>query len=316
MPPTRKRKINPYKAALIIGISAIVTAAVLITAFFIINNTRKYTSPKNAMAAAGIDTSGIGKTFTNGNLSAAVEVSPGKIPKIYFCSQTDGKWKYAKSQKVTLKSDVNEAYLFTSGNKKSAICIVFGEHKDAASMKLISSEKTEKDPLTFGEANGQKFYAFTFDNFDKDKNAYTAVEYKSDGSAAVSPDYKFEEGSFHITCKGTDYNYPVSSCADAAKSFSYRLSNLSANFSVFRSDVLSSDTFVLKYNSAVHTLIEPSKIKNGGVEYKSVTITMPLEGEDSGTVYIEGAHQGIICTKSADTLKEKVLKLISGSKAS
>lgn len=313
MPPRNsKTDKKPSKKAIILIAAAVAVFAAVIAGIVIhIKNSNDYSTPEKAIEAAGLDTDNIKKVFNYSSLAAAVDVKPGADPVIYCCSLQGNKWQYIKSETLKPSSDRQSAFMFGTSDGSYALCVVFATTDKAENMKLTASDSSVKDPLGSGSAGSVKFFAFGFDDASKDTKSYTAVELDSNNQQLISPDFIFNDGSFDITCNGTDYHYPVSEVKDVASAFLKRL-NGGLDFSLFATEPNKSDTFILTYTSAVHTVIRPAELPSGGVFYDKVTVKMPLDGSDSNLIFISGCDHAVIAQSSAEKLSSAVMKLISG----
>lgn len=312
MPKQKVRKYNPYTRTLIIVIASVAIIIGVVITVLIIKNKSKTASPENALKTNNIDTSLISKIVDSDNLSVAVETLPNKTPVLYQCSKTDGKWTFEKKVTVQLRPLQNDSYIFTDKETKKAMIVLFAYDESINSVQLLSDDKSTKTPISNIKSGGQNVFVFDFNNPLQDKHSYTAIEYDKDGKELNSPNFKFNDGYFHITCNNTEYNYDVHNCTDVANSFSYRISNLTPDFSNYQRKEDKNYNFVITYNSKTNTIITPSQFKDKGIEYKKVSILMPLDGDDSHIVYLDTATRGMICSTSADSLKDKTMKLISG----
>lgn len=311
MPPRKSKDKFPFKGIIIAAVSLIVIIVGIIVVVNFAKSSKNGASPENAIKASGISTDSINKVFTATDLAAAVEVKPGSKPQIYFCSLNDSSWSYVKTVAINHKEGMLDSYLFTVKGSKQAIAIVFCDSKDTASVKLYSTGKTEKDPVSSGAANGLRFFAFTFDNAENDKATYIPFRCKDDGTAAFSGNFSFDEGSFSIRCNNTDYSYKVSECTDVAKAFKLRYANLTPEFSLVSPTPTKKD-FTITFKSPTYTLIKPSNTAANAVSYESTSITMPLDGDYNHYVYISDSNNAMIASKEPTALKNAVMKLISG----
>lgn len=314
MPPRKSNADKkPSKRAVILIAAAASVVAVAIAGIAIhIKNRNDYSTPEKAIAAAGLDTSNIVKTFNYSSLAAAVNIRPGENPVVYCCRLVDGKWRYVKSETVKPESGGQAAFMFGTSDGSYALCVVFAGTDKASGMKLAASDSTLKEALASGSSENLKFFAFGFDSPLKDAKSYTAVEFAENGEQLGSPDFAFSDGSFDITCNGTNYHYKVGEAKEVANAFMQRLNGQGLDFSLFAKAPNKSDTFIITYTSAVRTIIRPADFQSGGVSYDKVTVTMPLDGGDNNLVFISGCDHAVIAQKSAEALSGAVMKLISG----
>lgn len=312
MPKQKERKTNPYSRALIIVILSVLIIIGVIITVVVIKNKAKTATPENALKTNNIDTTLITKIVNSDDLSIAVETLPNKAPVLYQCSKADGKWTYDKKVNIDLKPLQNDSYIFTDKETNKAMLVLFAYDENISSVQLISDDKSTKSPISNIKTSGQNVFIFDFNNPLQDKHTYTAIEYNNEGKELNSPNFKFDDGYFHITCNGTEYNFNVHDCSDVANSFSYRISNLTPDFSSYQRKVDKAYDFVITYNSKTNTIVKPMDFKKNGIEYKKVSVLMPLDGDESHIVYLDTATRGMICSNSADSLKEKTMKLISG----
>lgn len=308
MPPRKTKDKFPFKGIIIVAALAIVLIVGIVLIVNFAKSSKNGASPENAIKASGIAADNINKVFTATDLAAAVEVKPGNKPQIYFCSLKDSSWSYVKTVAVNHKEGMLDSYLFTSKDSKQAIAIVFCDAKDNASIKLYSTGKTDKDPISTGKANDLAFFAFTFDNAGADTASY--IPFRT-GSAAFSGNFSFDDGSFAISCNNTDYSYKVSECADVAKAFKSRYTSVNPEFPLVSPTPAKKD-FTITFKSPTYTIIKPAKAAATGVTYENTSITMPLDGACSSYIYVSDSKNAMIASKEPTVLKNAVMKLISG----
>lgn len=311
MPPRKAKDKFPFKGIIIAAVALVVIIVGIILVVNFAKSSKNGVSPENAIKASGIATDSIKKVFTATDLAAAVEVKPGSKPKIYFCSLKDSSWSYVKTVTVNHNEGMLDSYLFTAKNSKQALAIVFCDGKDTSAIKLYSTGKTEKDPVSTVTANGLRFFAFTFDNAVTDKATYIPFRCGNDATSAFSGNYSFDEGTFSIRCNNTDYSYKVSDCADVAKAFKQRYANLTPEFAL-AAPLPSKKDFTITFKSPTYTIIRPAKEGSDAVTYESASITMPLDGACSNLVFASESKNAVIAAKEPTALKNAVLKLISG----
>lgn len=314
MPPRKiKTDAKPSKRLIILIAATVAVVAAAIAGIVIhIKNSNDYSTPEKAIAAAGLETDNIKKVFNYSSLAAAVDVKPGEDPVIYCCQLNDNKWQYLKSETIKPNSEKQTAFIFGTSDGSYALCVVFASGDKTAGMKLTASDAAVKEALASGTTGYLKFFAFGFDAPLKDTRSYTAIEFGSDNQQLASSDFIFSDGSFDITCNGTDYHYPVSKSKAVAAAFMERLDDSGLDFSLFSTEPNKADTFILTYTSAIHTVIRPANLSSAGISYDKVTIKMPLDGSDNKLIFISGCDHAVIAQVSAEKLSNAVMKLISG----